>query len=93
MTTCSHATAITEVSEKFWEENHSTWAEPFSLTMIVTDGQDTGGHSKLGAQLREKGQWHKRAKHFWGATMLPKDWKQKVEMENEASWCVLQTTS
>lgn len=71
-----------EASEKVWgEKNHSIWAEPFSLTMIVTDGQDTGGHSKLGAQLRAKGQWDKHAKHFWGTTILPKHQKQKAEME------------
>lgn len=74
-------------------ENHSIWAKPFRLTMIVTDGEDSGVHSKLGAQLRAEAQWHKHAKHFWEATMLPEDWKQKVEIEKEASWGIFQTTS
>lgn len=74
-------------------ENHSIWAKPFRLTMILTDSEDGGGHSTLGAQLKAKAQWHKHAKHFWEATILPKDWKQKFEMEREASWCMFQTTS
>ena len=54
-----------------FRESHSIGAEPFSLTMTVTDGEDVGGHCKLGAQLRAKAQRHGHAKHIWEADSAP----------------------